>query len=60
VPPPPGPASSDAHELLAPITLELSPIRRLLIIDVADDPVYRTLEPQVLAGLDGDVVVLLT
>jgi hypothetical protein len=59
VPTPPGPTSSDAHEPLVPITLELSPIRRLLIIDVADDPSHRTLEPQVLAGADGDAVVLL-
>jgi hypothetical protein len=50
---------TDAHELLVPITLELSPIRRLLIIDVADDPTYRTLEPQVLAGPNGDGLVLL-
>ncbi len=50
---------STAHELLLPITLELSPIRRLLILDVADDPTYRTLEPQVLDGSDGEVLVLL-
>jgi len=50
---------ADPHELLVPISLELSPIRRLLIIDVADDPTYRTLEPQVLAEAGGDVLVLL-
>jgi hypothetical protein len=50
---------SDTPELLVPITLELSPIRRLLIIDLADDPIYRTLEPQVLEGPDGDGLVLL-
>ncbi len=50
---------SDADELLVPITLELSPIRRLLIIDLADDPTYRTLEPQVLGGPGGDELVLL-
>jgi hypothetical protein len=49
----------DADELFVPITLELSPIRRLLIIDLADDPTYRTLEPQVLDGPEGDEVVLL-
>ena len=49
-----------ADDLLVPIALELSPIRRLLIIDVADDPTYRTLEPQVVDGPDGDVLVLLT
>jgi hypothetical protein len=46
-------------ELLVPIALELSPIRRLLIVDLADDPTYRTLEPQVLTGPGGDEVVLL-
>jgi hypothetical protein len=51
---------TDAHELLVPITLELSPIRRLLILDVADDPTYRTLEPQVLGGSGGGELVLLT
>ena len=51
--------STEAHELLVPITLELSPIRRLLIIDIADDPTYRTLEPQVLDGPGGEGVVLL-
>jgi hypothetical protein len=50
---------TDDHELLVPITLELSPILRLLIIDIADDPTYRTLEPQVLGGPDGDEVILL-
>lgn len=45
--------------LLLPITLELSPIRNLLIIDLADDPTYRTLEPQVLAEPGGERVVLL-
>jgi hypothetical protein len=53
----PRPCSADA--LLVPITLELSPIRRLLVIDVADDPTYRTLEPQVLDGPDGPGLVLL-
>jgi hypothetical protein len=42
-----------------PITLDLSPIRRLLVIDVADDPTYRALEPQVLDVPDGSGVVLL-
>lgn len=48
-----------ADELLVAITLALSPIRRLLIIDIDDDPLYRTLEPQVLDGPDGDALVLL-
>jgi hypothetical protein len=46
-------------DLLVPITLELSPIRRLLIVDVADDPTYRTLEPQVLERPGGHDLVLL-
>lgn len=46
--------------LLVPIALELAPIRSLLIIDLADDPTYRTLEPQVLHDPTGDLVVLLT
>jgi hypothetical protein len=50
---------TDAGGLLVPITLELSPIRRLLIIDISDDPTYRTLEPQILDGPDGDQLVLL-
>ena len=55
-----GPAvPTAADDLLVPITLELSPIQRLLIIDVADDPSYRTLEPQVLDGPDRCVLVLL-
>jgi hypothetical protein len=51
--------SSGAEGLLVPITFELSPIRRLLIIDITDDPNYRTLEPQVLDGPDGAVLALL-
>ena len=51
------PAGTD--DLLVPITLELAPIRRLLVIDVADDPVYRGLEPQVLDGPHGRGLVLL-
>jgi hypothetical protein len=50
---------TEAHELLVPMTLQLSPIRLLLIIDVADDPSYRTLEPQILDGQDGTWLVLL-
>jgi hypothetical protein len=42
-----------------PVALELSPLRGLLIIDLADDPTYRTLEPQVLEGADGDGLALL-
>jgi hypothetical protein len=51
--------SSQADGLLMSITLELSPIRRLLILDLADDPTYRTLEPQVLDDSAGDLLVLL-
>jgi hypothetical protein len=47
------------HELLVPIVLELAPIRRLLVIDVADDPTYRGLEPQILDGPEGCGMVLL-
>lgn len=50
---------TEAGELLVPISLSLSPIRRLLIVDIADDPTYRTLEPQILDGPDGDDLVLL-
>jgi hypothetical protein len=53
-------APTDPRDLLVPITLELSPIRRLLVIDLADDPTYRALEPQVVVGPGGDEVVLLT
>jgi hypothetical protein len=49
-----------AGELLIPVSLHLSPIRNLLIVDLADDPTYRTLEPQRLREPDGaDRVVLL-
>jgi hypothetical protein len=51
--------ATDAHELLVPIALELAPIRSLLVVDLDDDPTYRTLEPQVLTGPGGDEVVLL-
>ena len=50
---------ADAGGPLVPITLELGPIRRLLVIDVADDPTYRALEPQVLDGPEGAGMVLL-
>lgn len=46
-------------DVLVPITLELAPMRVLLIIDVADDPTYRTLEPQLLAKPGGVGLVLL-
>ena len=52
-------AVEGGDQLLVPISLELSPIRNLLIIDVADDPIYRTLEPQVLEEPEGETVVLL-
>jgi hypothetical protein len=46
--------------LLVPVSLHLSPIHNLLIVDLADDPTYRTLEPQRLQepGGDDDVVLL--
>jgi hypothetical protein len=34
------------RDILVPMSLPLSPIRALLIVDLADDPIYRTLEPQ--------------
>ena len=43
----------------SPFALELSPLRGLLIIDLADDPTYRTLEPQLLDGADGVGLTLL-
>lgn len=43
----------------APFALELSPLRGLLIIDLADDPTYRTLEPQLLDGANGVGLTLL-
>jgi hypothetical protein len=52
-----GPAGP--HRVLVPITLELGPILRLLVVDVADDPTYRALEPQVIGGADGGGLVLL-
>jgi hypothetical protein len=42
-----------------PFALELSSLRGLLIIDLADDPTYRTLEPQLLDGPDGIGLTLL-
>jgi hypothetical protein len=54
-----GDTTADASDVLVPITLELSPIRGLLIVDVADDPTYRTLEPQLLDGPGGVRLVLL-
>jgi hypothetical protein len=58
---PPGPrAASQADGMLVPFDLELDPIRRLLVIDVADDPIYRGLEPQIIEQPDGsDGLVLL-
>jgi hypothetical protein len=42
-----------ADDLLVPVTVELAPIRQLLVIDIEDDPTYRGLEPQVLEQPDG-------
>jgi len=41
------------EELLVPVSIELAPIRQLLVIDITDDPTYRALEPQVLQRPDG-------
>jgi hypothetical protein len=54
-----GPGWAAAGELPAPITLKLGAIQRLLVADVADDPTYRALEPQVLDGPDGGGLLLL-
>jgi hypothetical protein len=43
----------------SPLTLQLSPLRGLLIMDLADDPIYRTLEPQVIEEADGVGLTLL-
>jgi hypothetical protein len=51
--------ATGVEEVVVPITFELSPIRQLLIIDVADDPTYCTLEPQVLETPDGAGTLLL-
>jgi hypothetical protein len=51
--------STGTDEVLVPVTLELGPIRRLLVMDVADDPTYRALEPQILDACGGVEVVLL-
>jgi hypothetical protein len=52
--------ASRTEGMLVPFSLELDPIRRLLVIDVADDPVYRGLEPQIIEQADGsDGLVLL-
>jgi hypothetical protein len=54
-----GERTTGTSDLLVPIRLELSPIRGLLIVDVADDPTYRTLEPQLIDGPGGVGLVLL-
>jgi hypothetical protein len=43
----------------SPLALELASLRGLLIIDLADDPTYKTLEPQLLDGPDGIGLTLL-
>ena len=43
----------------SPFALELSSLRGLLVIDLADDPIYRTLEPQLIDGADGAGLTLL-
>jgi hypothetical protein len=51
-----GPAPTDALRVL--FTLDLAPTRRLLVVDVADDPTYRALEPQGLEAPDGRIGVV--
>jgi hypothetical protein len=51
------PPGSD--DVLVPMALELAPIRGLMIIDVTDDPTYRTIEPQILDAPGGVGLVLL-
>jgi hypothetical protein len=43
----------------SPLVLQLSSLRGLLLIDLADDPIYRTLEPQLIEGADGVGLTLL-
>lgn len=50
---------AEAGELLVPLTFELSPIRQLLLADLDDDPVYATLEPQLIEDPAGDLLILL-
>ena len=50
---------AETASTLSPFALELSSLRGLLIIDLADDPIYRTLEPQLLDGADGVGLTLL-
>jgi hypothetical protein len=53
-------AVSRTEGMLIPFILELDPIRRLLVIDIRDDPVYSGLEPQIIEQSDGsDGLVLL-
>jgi hypothetical protein len=43
----------------SPFALQLSSLRGLLLMDLADDPIYRTLEPQVIEEADGAGLTLL-
>lgn len=53
-------ARSDAttQGLLVPFALERAPIRRLLVIDITDDPLLRAVEPQWLELDDGTTTVV--
>lgn len=53
-------ARSDAtnQQLLIPFALERAPIRRLLVIDIAHDPILRAIEPQLLELDDGTTTVV--
>jgi hypothetical protein len=51
--------ASPAEEMLVPFSLELSPIRRLLVVDLEDDPTYRGLEPQVIENPDATTGLVL-
>jgi hypothetical protein len=50
--------SIDSDGSLVPVVLELARSDASLVIDVADDPGYRGLEPQVPDGPSGGVVLL--
>jgi hypothetical protein len=44
--------------MLVPFTLDLAPIRRLLVVDFDGDPTWRSLEPQMLARPDGRLALV--
>ena len=50
---------ADSVTATSPVAFELSTLRGLLLIDLADDPTYRTLEPQLIDGAEGVGLTLL-